>query len=139
MIRNIVIDAVDAEGLADFWAEAAGFERGMASDNYLTLNSKEQRFPQILIQKVPESKARVKNRVHLDLIPTAGELEVEIRRLEGLGGRRVRYVENDPDESHWIMADPEGNEFCCVRPPWEPRPVRLEGAPAAQDDGDAPA
>ena len=53
-----------------------------------------------------------------------GTLEAEIRRLECLGGRRVRYVENDPDESHWIMADPEGNEFCCSRPPWEPRPPR---------------
>jgi hypothetical protein len=46
-----------------------------------------------------------------------GESETEIRRLEGLGARRVRYVENDPDESHWIMAGPEGNELCCERPP----------------------
>ncbi len=55
-----------------------------------------------------------------------GELETEIRRLQHLGARRVRYVENDPDESHWIMADPEGNEFCCVRPPWGPRQPRPE-------------
>jgi hypothetical protein len=54
------------------------------------------------------------------------ELGAEIRRQERLGARRVRYVENDPGESHWIMADPEGNEFCCVRPPWEPRPPRPE-------------
>jgi hypothetical protein len=32
------------------------------------------------------------------------------------GARRVRCLENDPDESHWIMADPEGNALCCVRP-----------------------
>lgn len=77
------------------------------------------------LQVVPEPKV-VKNRVHLDLIPTAGLLEDEIRRLEGLGATRVRYVENDPDASHWILADPEGNEFCCSRPPWEPRPDRLQ-------------
>jgi hypothetical protein len=81
--------------------------------------------PTLGLQVVPEPKV-VKNRVHLDLVPTAGLLEDEIRRLEGLGARRVRYVENDPDESHWIMADPEGNEFCCSRPPWEPRPDRVE-------------
>jgi hypothetical protein len=47
----------------------------------------------------------VKNRVHLDPVPTEGELEGEIRRLESLAARRVRYFENDPDESHWIMTD----------------------------------
>ena len=73
----------------------------------------------------PEPKV-VKNRVHLDLIPTEGELETEIRRLENLGARRVRYTQNDPDESHWIMADPEGNEFCRVRRPWDPRQPRPE-------------
>ena len=69
----------------------------------------------------------VKNRVHLDLIPTEGGLETEIRRLERLGARRVRYVENDPDESHWIMADPEGNEFCCF--------AAAMGTPAAEAGG----
>ena len=28
-------------------------------------------------------------------------MPTEIQRLESLGARRVRYVENDPDESHW--------------------------------------
>ena len=36
------------------------------------------------LQVVPEPKV-VKNRVHLDLIPTEGELETEIRQLERLG------------------------------------------------------
>ncbi len=81
--------------------------------------------PSIGFQVVPETKV-VKNRVHFDQIPTEGELETEIRRLENLGARRVPYVENDPGESHWIMADPEGNEFCCSRPPWDPRPPELE-------------
>jgi hypothetical protein len=48
----------------------------------------------------------------------------EIGRMERLGASRVRYLENDPDESHWVMADPEGNEFCASRLAWEPRPER---------------
>ena len=40
--------------------------------------------PGIGLQLVPEPKV-VKNRVHLDLIPTEGELETGIRRLESLG------------------------------------------------------
>jgi hypothetical protein len=70
---------------------------------------------------VPESKL-VKNRVHIDLAVGEGGLEAEVARLAGFGATRVRYVENDPDGSHWVMADPEGNEFCMLRPAWEPRP-----------------
>ena len=69
--------------------------------------------PSIGLQVVPETKV-VKNRVYLDLIPTEGELESKIRHLKNLGARQLRYVENDPGESHWIMVDPEGSEFCCA-------------------------
>ena len=114
MIRNIVIDAVDADGLAGFWAEAAGFERGQASDNYITLRSKEQQFPRILIQKVPELKTRVKNRVHLDLpARSLDEMKQEVARLEGLGAKQVRVVEEDGG-LFTLLTDPEGNEFCVV-------------------------
>jgi Glyoxalase-like domain len=46
--------------------------------------------------------------------------------VEALGAQRVRYVENDPDQSHWIMADPEGNEFWVSCPVWEPQPDEPE-------------
>jgi hypothetical protein len=74
---------------------------------------------------VPETKV-VKIRVHPDLIPTKGELETEIRRPKNLAARPARYVENEPNETLWIMADSEANEFCCVRTPWEPRQPRPE-------------
>ena len=57
---------------------------------------------------VPEPKT-VKNRVHLDL--TAPDREAEVDRLVALGARRLRFVDKG-DERWWIMADPEGNEFC---------------------------
>ena len=67
--------------------------------------------PDILFQKVPESKS-VKNRVHLDLRPDDQFAEVE--RLLGLGARRVDIGQR---EVRWVvMADPEGNEFCVLRP-----------------------
>jgi hypothetical protein len=44
--------------------------------------------PSIGLQVVPESMV-ARNRVHLDLIPTEGEFETEIRRLESLGARPV--------------------------------------------------
>ncbi|MFH8453590.1 VOC family protein [Streptomyces fungicidicus] len=64
----------------------------------------------LLFQRVPEAKT-AKNRLHLDLHPGAGSREEEQARLEGLGARVLRRVE-EPSGSWLVMADPEGNEFC---------------------------
>jgi hypothetical protein len=121
----ITVDCRDERRLSAFWIGALGYEVAVHQPgDWMVLQDLSGTGPSIGLQLVPEMKV-VKNRVHLDPIPTEGEFETEFRRLENLGGRRVRYVENDPDESHWIMANPEGNEFCWVRPPWDPRPPEL--------------
>ena len=43
------------------------------------------------------------------------ERDAEIERLLGLGARRVDIGQTG-DESWTVLADPEGNEFCVVRP-----------------------
>jgi hypothetical protein len=57
----------------------------------------------------------VKNRVHLDLTTEAGDRDAEIERLLALGARRVD-IGQAGEESWTVLADPEGNEFCVVRP-----------------------
>jgi hypothetical protein len=57
----------------------------------------------------------VKNRVHLDLTTGAGERDAEIERVLALGARRVDIGQTGT-ESWTVLADPEGNEFCVVRP-----------------------
>jgi Glyoxalase-like domain len=56
-----------------------------------------------------------KNRLHLDLSPDPGEQEAEIERILALGARRVDIGQTGA-ESWTVLADPEGNEFCVVRP-----------------------
>ena len=56
-----------------------------------------------------------KNRVHPDLTTSAEDREAEIERLLGLGATRVD-VGQTGEESWDVLADPEGNEFCVVRP-----------------------
>ena len=56
-----------------------------------------------------------KNRLHLDLSPDLGEQEAEIERILALGARRVDIGQTGA-ESWTVLADPEGNEFCVVRP-----------------------
>ena len=57
----------------------------------------------------------VKNRVHLDLTSRAEDRDQEIERLLALGARRVDIGQTGA-ESWTVLADPEGNEFCVVRP-----------------------
>jgi hypothetical protein len=63
---------------------------------------------------VTDSKT-VKNRVHLDLTCSAADRDQEIDRLLALGPRRAGIGQTGA-ESWTVLADPEGNEFCVVRP-----------------------
>lgn len=65
----------------------------------------------VLFVKTPDHNS-VKNRLHLDLMPTDQEEEVE--RIIGLGASRADIGQGDVG---WIvLADPEDNEFCVLRP-----------------------
>jgi len=63
---------------------------------------------------VPEGKA-TKNRIHLDLRPSAGTREEELARLLALGATEVGDLRNDDGTGWVVLADPEGNEFCILR------------------------
>ena len=63
----------------------------------------------ILFQAVPEPKTG-KNRLHIDLHAGPERLDAEVARLERLGARLLRVVE-EHGFRHVTMADPEGNEF----------------------------
>jgi hypothetical protein len=63
---------------------------------------------------VPEGKV-VKNRMHLDLLPTARTRDEEVTRLLGIGATLVED-HRAADGAGWVtLADPEGNEFCVER------------------------
>jgi catechol 2,3-dioxygenase-like lactoylglutathione lyase family enzyme len=122
-IRHITFDCHDLELVSGFWAELLGFAEDPDDPNepghteYLIIDPK-RRHPGLLFIQVPDEKV-VKNRVHLDLNPggaaTAAERSAEIERILSLGGRRVEIGQRG-DESWTVLADPEGNEFCVVRP-----------------------
>jgi hypothetical protein len=68
----------------------------------------------VLFIEVPEGKT-VKNRIHFDLMPTAGTREEELARLLGLGATEVADRRLDDGRGWVTLADPEGNEFCLLR------------------------
>jgi cell wall assembly regulator SMI1 len=56
-----------------------------------------------------------KNRLHLDLAPGPDGRDAEVERILALGARRVDIGQSGA-ESWTVLADPEGNEFCILRP-----------------------
>lgn len=107
-ISNIVFDCADPTTLAAFWAAALGYATNTKHPDHTWAYDPGGKRPYLLFNRVPEPKV-VKNRVHLDL--GTDDMDGEVERLIQLGARKLRFIDED-GEQWWIMADPEGNEFC---------------------------
>jgi Glyoxalase-like domain len=116
-IQCLCIDSADPAKLASFWEAALGWRRTHEEEDQIVLEpaagSREDGIvPDLLFLRVPGQKS-AKNRLHLDLRPV--DQAAEVARLEGLGARRADVGQGS--EATWIvMADPDGNEFCVLRP-----------------------
>lgn len=106
VIKSVSFDAADALRLATFWAAVFGsdVDEESTSDKAF-VEAAGWGGPNIWFSRVPEAKA-AKNRVHFDLRAPGAESD-EVARLTALGATVL-----DRDDSHTVMADPEGNEFC---------------------------
>ena len=114
VVHGVVIDCADPKRLAEFWREVLGYEYRMEEPDWCSLRSPGGEAPFLSFQLVPEGKV-VKNRVHLDIRPDGDTLDEEREHLEHLGATTLRFFDRG-DYSHYIMADPEGNEFCLLSP-----------------------
>lgn len=137
---QVTFDCHDPDRLARFWAELIGYrldppppgfdswpdwliEQGIPESEWNSasaISDPDGRGPRFYFQRVPEPKT-VKNRVHLDV--NAGgpagtppeerraAVDAAVERAIKLGATKVRLVE-ERGERHYVMQDPEGNEFC---------------------------
>ncbi|MEV0523748.1 VOC family protein [Streptomyces sp. NPDC050439] len=113
-LHHIVIDAHDLPALARFWAQALRWRILSEREREVVIGPDENAPVGICFMPTADRKV-VKNRLHLDLTSDAGERESEIARLLALGARKAD-VGQSGEESWTVLADPEGNEFCVVRP-----------------------
>jgi predicted enzyme related to lactoylglutathione lyase len=113
-LHHIVVDAHDLRGLARFWTAALGWKVLSERDDEIVIGTHESAPVGMCFMPVTDPKT-VKNRVHLDLTSSAADRDQEIGRLVALGARRVDIGQTGA-ESWTVLADPEGNEFCVVRP-----------------------
>ena len=113
-VRFVTIDCADPYALAQFWSQAFG--TGMNPDDLpgdaeasVIIGDGE---PELLFNQVPEGK-HAKNRMHLDFEPDQPREEAVARLLE-LGATEIGDFRRDDGSGWWVLADPEGNEFCVL-------------------------
>ncbi len=110
----MVIDAHDLPRLARFWSAVLDWPILSEREREIVIGPDETSPVGICFMPSPDQK-RTKNRIHLDLTTGAHDREEEIQRILGLGATRVDIGQTG-EESWLVLADPEGNEFCVVRP-----------------------
>jgi predicted enzyme related to lactoylglutathione lyase len=113
-VHHIVVDTHDLPALARFWAAALRWEVLSERPREIVIGPALDAPIGMCFMPVDDPKS-VKNRLHLDLTTSAADRDAEIERLITLGARHVD-VGQTGDESWTVLADPEGNEFCVVRP-----------------------
>lgn len=114
IFRDLCLDANDPQKVGAFWAavlgrtaQDAGQGDGVTRDVFLQAGP--DGGPSIYVNGVPEPKSG-KVRLHVDVTLEPGQ---EIPDLLKLGATVVA----EPDEQRWwVLADPEGHEFCAFLP-----------------------
>ena len=108
---ELVVDAVDPPAIAGWWAERTGGKVGGNEGAPFVWIEDVAGFPYMfwVFHYVPEPKT-VKNRVHWDVTL----VDTTVEGLVAAGATLLRP--NDDEIRWWVMADPEGNEFCVFEP-----------------------
>ena len=108
-LAGFIIDCEtpDIEAATEFWSAALGLRAESDPDpeesNYRLLETRPEEI-HIEVQTVDHP-----SRLHLDI--ETDDIEAEVKRLEGLGAKRVS------DIKRWVVMEaPTGQRFCVVSP-----------------------
>jgi hypothetical protein len=125
VVSQLCVDCGEPAALARWWAQVLGWHvvggasedednDTLADEDEVGIEPDDGSPLGVLFLRVPEAKS-VKNRLHLDLRPQDGSnQQTELARLIELGARPVDIGQGI--EVNWyVLADPEGNEFCLLR------------------------
>jgi broad specificity phosphatase PhoE len=112
---QITLDCVDPGALARFWAQALGAEVEFVHDDWSAVVDPTGHAPRIVFQRVT-APARGKAAAHLDVQVGQADVASELARLTHLGAAvvgKVVLAETSPTPwTRFVLADPEGNQFC---------------------------
>jgi predicted enzyme related to lactoylglutathione lyase len=114
-LTHLGFEANDPLRLAQFWAEALRWDVGDQTGEQVALVPTDSTRFGIVFRRTPEIKSG-QNRNHLDLTTVSIDDQMEtVARLLELGANHID-IGQSAGESHVVLADPEGNEFCVLAP-----------------------
>ncbi len=111
----LCVDAHDPVALASFWSDLLGWELAEDPHGGVTLLPGDD--TGFRIRFVPTNEPKIaQNQMHFDLTSTS--LEDQQRTVARSLARGARHIDVGqlPEETHVVLADPEGNEFCVIEP-----------------------
>jgi hypothetical protein len=112
----VVFDCAEPARLAEWWQQLVGGDIVRDDDGDATLHL--AGWPRLDFIRVPEPKT-LKNRMHLDLATV--DYHEAVAEAERVGARRATDVYDG--DVFAVFRDPEGNEFCLLRPGWDEHPA----------------
>ena len=117
-ISELVLDCADPERLAAFWCEVLDYaEYQRDEDGSIEIGPPGTGFggplPALVLSPTAEPRP-AKLRLHLDVNATDRDQDAELERLLALGAVH-KDIGQTGEESWYVLADPEGNEFCLLR------------------------
>lgn len=110
-IDEVVVDCARPGGSARSWADVLGGEPVERDEDWWCVVP--PGWTQLSFQRVPEARTG-KDRLHLDV--RVEDVEAAAAQVEALGARRVGGVQRVRAGAFQVLLDPEGDEWCAVRP-----------------------
>jgi len=104
----VCVDCKDPEPLAAWWQALIGGEISVDDDGDVHLEGGPV---PLLFLRVPDER-QVKNRLHFDL--RVEDFDAALTKAAGLGAQPADDI--FVGERWRVFRDPEGNEFCIIRP-----------------------
>ena len=114
----LAFDSVAPRELARFWAHALRWNVREADGGGVELEPTDATSFRLLFRPFAEGAGDkvAKNPIHFDLPTTSLEEQRDtVAELLAIGARHID-VGQTPDDTHVVLADPEGNELCIIEP-----------------------
>ncbi|MEV0973945.1 VOC family protein [Microtetraspora glauca] len=109
---QVTIDALAGSDVVPFWRALLGYEDRANSPEDLI--DPQRRGAPFYFQQMDAPRPQ-RNRVHIDVWVPYDQAEARIAAAIAAGGR---LVSDAYAPSHWVLADPEGNEACVGAAGW---------------------
>lgn len=113
-VGSTVINTANLDRAIAFWTAALGYMVRSGDPTFAVLTDPGHRWSNGSLQLSDEPKLG-RNRLHLDLY--TGNQASEVARLEALGATRLPW-DYEVGHDHFVLADPDGNEFCVIQSPF---------------------